>query len=285
MTRTERQVLGNMMRRTNAFEAARNRNYADAPLAVNPGATQLAAAQGNPGFAAQFDVISLIKYFSVVDATGVATAQTPAQVAAAVPALATQLAYFLFGNSDFAGGFARLIQAYPLSGGWIYGIPTIYGKQDIRINGNFIDATIQAQLRRGDLVIPAYFDNGANTIIGLVILRCNQVGYGTLLDALNSDRFIINMVRYIMADTTAVGLAQYQNQIGVYKQSLFGKFDSDSISPTSFKMPEQQQDGIIDIPVEKGIDKQIIIASYQNYDAVNVQWSVFVSTVDKLAFG
>lgn len=286
MTRQDRQVLGRMMQRTNAFEASRGRSYADAPAAVNPAATQLAAAQGNPGFAAQFDVQFLTKFWSIVTATGVATSKTAAQILVSDPTLATQLAVFLFGNSDFAAGFARAQQAYPLSGGWTYGIPFIYGKTPpfLNLTALIADATVQAQLRRGDLVIPAFFVNGANTIVATTIVRCNQVGYGTLLDALNSDRFIINMVRYIMSDTTAVGLAQYNNQIGIYKQSLFGKFDSDFISPTSFKMPEQMQDGIIDIPIEKGIDKQIIVGTYQNYDAVSIQWSVFVSTVDKLAF-
>lgn len=272
-----------MRSRANSFEG-RGRSYADGPAAVNPAATVLAAAAGNPGFAAQFDIQFLLKYFSIVTATGVATQLTAAQLVAAEAALGTQLAFFLFGNSDFAAGFARTKQAYPLSGGWIYDIPFIYGKQAGNINGLSLDATVKAQLRNGDLVIPAYFVDGANTLVGLSIVRCNQVGYGTLLDALNSDRFVMNMIRYVMSDTTAVGLAQFNNNIGIYKQSLFGKFDSDYISPTSFKMPEQMQDGIIDVPLEKGIDKQIILGSYQNYDAVTVQWSIFVAAVEKISF-
>ncbi len=273
--------LQNSFRRgANSYE----RSNADAPVAVNPGATQLASSKGNPSFAAQFDIQSLLKFFSVVDATGVFTGLTAAQLVAAVPALGTQLPLFLYGNSDFAAGFKKLQQAFPLSGGWVYGEPSIYGKDLIRINGSFIDATVAAQLQKGDLVQPVYFDAGATTYVGLAIIRCTQVGYGTLLDSLNSDRFIMNMIRYIMADTTAVGLAQYNNNIFIMKQSLFGKFDSDFVSPTSFKMPEQFQPGIIDVPIKKGIDKQIALASYQNYDAVTVQWSLFVEYVEKLAF-
>lgn len=282
MTKREAQLMRHMNGRANAFE--RGRNNADGPLAVNPGATVLAAAAGNPGFAAQFDIQFLVKYFTVVNATGVATLRDAAYILANFSALATQLAFFLFGNSDFASGYKKMIQTFPLSGGWIYGIPTVYGKQDIRINGAFIDATIRAQLQVGDMVIPAYYDNGTTTVIALTIVRCNQVGYGTLLDALNSDKFIMNMIRYVMSDTTAAGLAQFNNNVSVLKQSLFGKFDSDFISPTSFKMPEQMQDGIIDIPLEKGIDKQVILGSYQNYNAPVVQWSVFVAAVEKVAF-
>jgi hypothetical protein len=85
-----------------------------------------------------------------------------------------------------------------------------------------------------------------------------------------------------MADTTPVGLAQLNNNISITKQSLFGKFDSDFISPNSFKVPEQQQNGIIDIPLVKGIDKQTALSTYVNFDATNVQWSIFVQQVDKI---
>jgi len=134
------------------------------------------------------------------------------------------------------------------------------------------------------LIIPFYSDQGATTYCAFVIVRCTQVGYGTLLDALNSDRFIMNLLRYVMSDTSAVGLAQYNNNVAIVKQSLFGKFDQDWVSPTSFKMPEQFQTGIIDIPIEKGVDKQVELATYVNYDAVTVQWSLFVNYLEKLAF-
>lgn len=266
--------------RVNSFE----RSHADAPVAVNPAATQLAATRGNPGFAAQFDVEFLLKYFTVVTATGVATVQTPAQIVAAEASLATKLSAFLYGNSDYASGFKRLQQAFPLNGGWIYGTPGIFGKDLFRVNGFFFDATIEGLLQRGDLVMPFYFVDGANTLLGLSIIRCSQVGYGTLLDSLNSDRFIMNMIRYIMSDTSAVGLAQYNNNIFIMKQSLFGKFDSDFVSPQSFKMPEQFQPGIIDVPIKKGIDKQVALGTYINYNVENTQWSLFVEYVEKLAF-
>ena len=270
-------------RRANSFE----RSNADAPI-VNPAATQLGAIRGNPGFVAQFDLKILTKFFSVVDATGVFTLLTAAQLLAAYAAGATQLPAFIFGNSDFAGGFKKLQQLYPLNG-WTYGQPVIYGKDTPRIpttviNGGFVDATVTAQLQVGDLVIPVYSDQGATTYVGLTIIRCTQVAYGTLLDALNSDRFIINMLRYIMSDTTAVGLDQYNNNVGIIKQSLFGKMDQDFVSPTSFKMPEQFQAGIIDIPLEKGVDKQVELATYVEYDVTEVQWSIFVNYLEKLSF-
>lgn len=272
----------NMNRRANSYERS---NADGGQLAVNPAATNLAAVKGNPNFAAQFDIEYLLRYFSVVDATGVWTSISAAALVAAVPALGTQLPAFLFANSDFASGFAKLKSLFPLVGGWSYGTPFIYGKPLPRINNMELDATAIAQLRDGDLVIPVYYDSGATTYVGFTIVRCTQVAYGTLLDALNSDRFVMNMLRYVMTDTSTVGLAQYQNNIQLLKLSLFGKFASDFVSPNSFKLPEQMQNGIIDIPLEKGIDKQIALATFINYDAIRVQWSLFASVVDKLAFG
>ncbi len=275
----QNQIQQSFHRRVNSFE----RNHADGPMAVNAGALEVANLKGNPGFVAQFDVQFLLKYFELTDATGAFVAKTAAELLAAVPTSATQLAGFLYGNSDFAAGFKRVQQAFPLTG-WTYSDPGIFGRDLFQINGAFITATVKAVLQRGDLVIPAFVDIGATTWVGLCIVRCTQVGYGTLLDSLNSDMFIQNLVRYIMADTTAVGLAQYNNNIVVMKQSLFGKFDQDQISPNSFKMPEQFQAGIIDVPIKKGVDKQTILASYFNYDAVLTQWSLFVQYLQKQTF-
>jgi len=271
--------------RANSYE-----QHADAPAAVNAGATQLASMSGNPGFAAQFDVQFILKYFTAVPATGVYTVSTAAAVAAAVPALATQGAAFLYGNSDFAAGFKRLQQAFPLTGGWLYGTPGIYGKDVFQIPGftagllGFFTPTVEAVLVKGDLVQPIYVTSGGVVYVMLSIIRCSQVGYGTLLDALNSDKFIQNMIRYIQSDTTAVGLAQYNNNIFIMKQSLFGKFDSDFVSPNSFKMPEQFQTGIIDVPLKTGVDKQRALGMYINYDVVLSQWSIFIQYVDKNQF-
>jgi len=66
------------------------------------------------------------------------------------------------------------------------------------------------------------------------------------------------------------------------QQTLYGKSNKDFVSPNSFKKPDTFQNGIIDIPLKKGLDKQECLASYLNYDAVNIQWSIFVWSTKKL---
>jgi len=92
---------------------------------------------------------------------------------------------------------------------------------------------------------------------------------------------LMNLIRYTQNDTSQVGLNQYSQKIGWYKQSLFGKFDSDTASPNSFKMPENLQSGIIDIPLVKPITKEALVATYLLYTSVSIQWSIFVQTVKK----
>lgn len=276
---TVAQQLRNRMRgRVDSFD----NSYADAPMAVPPNRTQLMAQAGNPGFTAQFDVSIKLLYFTE-NGSGVYTSKTAAQILVAQPTLATKLPSFIFGNSDYSGGFARLRAAFPINV-WTYDIPFVYGVGG-QADGHFstFDASVTALLVTGDLVMPFWATIGGVNYVALSIVRCTQVAYGTLLSALSSDMFQMNMIRYIMSDTTAVGLAQYANNINVFKQSLFGKFDSDFVSPNSFKLPEQQQDGVIDIPLVKFIDKQIALATLVNYDTPNVQWSIFVAQVNKLA--
>lgn len=263
-------------------------DHADGPAAVNPAATRLTPQVGNPGFVAQFDVNILLKYFTVAAGFGGAyTNITAAALLAAQPTLATKLPAFVFGESDLAGGFARLRAQFPVTI-WAYDTPFVYGRDSgaavAGLGAVQASAGATAQLIVGDLVIPFFASLGGVSYVAMVIVRCTQVGYGTLVDSLSSDTFKLNMLRYIMTDVTAVGLAQYVNQITIFKQSLFGKNASDYVSPNSFKIPEQQQTGIIDIPLKKGIDKQVAYATYVNYDAVSVQWSLFVEVVDKLVY-
>lgn len=246
-----------------------------------PGTEQLRLnpIAGNPPFKAQFDVSIIVKYFSV--AGGVYTGVTAAALAAAAPSLATPLAAFVFGQSDFAGGFKKAQGQFPVNV-WAYDTPFVYGRDFPNTEYGELDATAKAVLQVGDLVIPYYGSPGATDYVALVILRCQQVAYGTLVDSLSSDRFWVNNIRYVLTDTTAAGLLQYDNEIKVQSQSLFGLFKENSVSPTSFKQPMQFQAGIVDIPIDQGVDKNVLIGTYINYDSVNQKWSIFVRNFDRL---
>jgi len=237
---------------------------------------QLLQAFGNPPFDAQFDLNVTTKYFTVSGGT-----YTEIAASALNAALKTKLPVFLFGHTDFAGGFPKLQGQYALTGGWAYSLPYIYGTQSAPNPGAFgaLTSTVTAFFSLGDLVMLFSAVVGGVNYVAAVIVHSPQVAYGTLLDALSSDLFYTNLIRYVIADAL---VAQYSNAIGTYDQTLFGKFKSDSINPNSFKQPDQQQAGIIDIPAVQGIDKNTAWALNVNYDAVFFTLSIFANGVDKL---
>lgn len=260
-------------------------NHADAITAAipnpNPAAPdRLALAQsiGNPNFVAQFDIAFYKKYFTVVTATGVYT-----EIAAAAlnASLKNSLPFYLFGNADYAGGFRKIKGQYQINALWVMGTPFIYGAAEPTISPA-IDATVTATLSAGDLVVPftSTAPGSGTTTLALSIIRCDQTAYGSLLDALNSDVFDVNMIRYIIPDANQT--AQYGQQVGVYNLSIFGKFESDNVSSNSFKNPMQQQTNIVDVPLKKGIDKEVSIGFMGIYTCVEIQWSIYVGAVRKL---
>lgn len=259
---------------------AYERNNADENMPMQT--TALNPGKDNPPFDAQFDLQVLIKYFSV--AAGVYTLRTAAYMLANAAALCTDaaLAFFIFGVSDFEGGFKKIKGQFQLAN-WTYGNPFIYGPGTYPATTlGVLDATALAQLQLGDLIQPATATNGGVTYTALTIVRCTNVAYGTLLKATSSDSFVANRIRYIQNDTSAAGLTQYNNAINWFKLTLFGKMDTDNLSPTSMKSPDQFQSGIIDINIVKSVNKEIAFGSYLNYDAVSIQWSIFVKQVNKL---
>jgi hypothetical protein len=283
MNQAEQELSRLLEADADSFDDYFEEDGADAPLISKragnrrQGALKMSKAKGNPTFSAQFDLSILLKYYTVVTATGVYTSIAAAALNAG---LKNRLPVYIFGNSDSQSGFPNIRQYFPLNA-WVHGRPGIYGKSDFR--EYLFDATVTADLQIGDLVIPftSALPGAGTTTLGLVIVRCTQVAYGSLLAALQSDRFVMNMIRYVIPNTALI--AQYSNNIGVFKQSLYGKSDYDFVSPNSHKKPEQMQNGLIDIPLKQGIDKGIALGQWVNYDCIEQSWSIFVWSTSKIS--
>jgi hypothetical protein len=275
---SEQQLLQALQTNVDSFDNYFEEDSADAPvISKKPmGGISMGKTKGNPAFSAQFDIAAYVKFYTLTSGayTGIAASALSAT-------LKTKLPVFLFGFNDWRSGYPKMIQTFPVSV-WSYSIPFIYGKSEV--TSLALDSTVKADLIAGDLVIPftSALPGSGTTSLALVIIRCTQVAFGTLLESLASDRFVLNKIRYVVPDETATSLAQYAQNIGMFKQSLFGKFDSDYLSPNSYKVPEQQQKNLIDIPLKIGIDKQRALSTYINYDVSYFSWSIFVWTVKKL---
>ncbi len=240
--------------------------------------TMLGQGADNPNFIAQFDLQLLTNYFTVTG--GVYTPILPAALNAG---LQNDLPFFLFGQSDYESGYAKLVQQFQINANWTFGAPFIFGKDNPAIA---LDANATGVLQKGDLVLPYTSDlpGGGTTTVALLVVRCSNIAMGSLLQATSSDTFIINGVRYVLDDPTT-NAQQYSKAINVFELSIFGKFDSDSFTPNAYKVPEQFQNGIVDLPITKGIDKHKSIAFPNLYTNVSQSMSIFVQTVDKLTAG
>jgi hypothetical protein len=280
LNRAEQELMQKLRKKSANFDSFESYfEHADAPIVASlsgdqKSQTSVMESKGNPAFTAQFDTQIFIKYYTLNGGV-----YTPIAPAALNPALKNKLPVFLFGNADYAAGFTKMKAQYPLVN-WVYGTPGTFGRD--YFTPYAFDANVLADLQGGDMVMPftSPLPGAGTTTLALVIVRCTQVAYASLLESISSDRFVMNMIRYVLPDLTQ--LAQYSQQLGVYYQSLFGKFDSDTLSPNSYKKPEQLQNGIIDIPLKRGIAKQDCLASYLIYTNVETDLSFFVYSVDKV---
>lgn len=100
--------------------------------------------------------------------------------------------------------------------------------------------------------------------------------YPALLEATISDVFKLSKMRISLSDATAV--TQFSTDLRVAQKSIFGKAASNEIDQASYKDPAQFQNGIIDIPIQAGIDKETgILGQIIDEVAFTVTFSLFVS--------
>lgn len=298
----------------NIFDNMRNNlnNFSDVPGGQTPLSSGTGAGMtpqvGNPMFRSQIDLKVSVQYGRsdfTVDGTNpklkIFEASAPIVAASLPEPCKTPLPVYLFGNSDFAAQFARssslkrpenwtFLQAVVLSGK-ADAITVSPELSPAFFEGNQLFeipslASFTGKGKRGDIVLQFAYTvlpdglTDLNLYTAEVIISCPQVAYSTLLDSLSSDTFSISGFRYTVQDVTKI--AQFDNAVDLVTQSMFGKLATDSINPNSMKLPSNQQDNIIDIPLTYGFDKNKVIITEINYDCQAFTWSLFIPTVQKI---
>ncbi len=275
MTKAQAKILAALQRnggarRVQSFE--RQFNTAD-PSGRSANAITISPQSGD-FFVDQFTVTVLTYYFTVSGG-----AYTNVAAAALAASLKTKLASFIFGNSDFAAGFAKAKSLLPVTV-WVYESPYVYGAGYSRTSLGATDATANAFLQYGDIVQPFTATTaGPVTTAALVVMRLSNGYYSNMVNALGSDVFSINKVRYQLDPTL---ITQFNNPIQLINQSLFGAAKTDNVDPTAYKQPQQYQAGIIDIGVNQTFYKAIGWGIYVNYDCVSFSLSFFVDKTVRL---
>lgn len=82
--------------------------------------------------------------------------------------------------------------------------------------------------------------------------------YPSLLQSTGFDLYRINNIRYTVSDTT-IADTQFNNTFQFKKRSVFGVESTNPISVTSFKNPMNNQNNVIDIPINMVFDKETAI--------------------------
>jgi len=216
--------------------------------------------KNNPPMKAEFDLNFLLKYGS--GGVEVTPAALPAPIQVKQP-------YVVFGNTDYRGAYFRALTDNPLQGGWAIRQIGVFGRDVFSL----ATVPIESVVEFGDLVFEYEVTSGA-VYYAYVIIKCQQVAYGSLLSATSSDTFEMINIRFNIPDTTKV--AQYNQNISIYSLSLFGKTETDRLTPTAFKNPEQFQVGIVDIPLVREMNKQTGFAGYMDFDVEQFTWSFAV---------
>lgn len=170
---------------------------------------------------------------------------------------ATSLEAAIFGQIHYEGGYARGI-VNPAPGG------------SFVVTGGIHDA-LPTTVRIAHTV-------GANT--DNINITCNQINYPSFLSSMGKDLFRLSNIRYTLNDPTQ--LSQFAELMEFRTKSLFGKGGQNPVSISSFKKPEQFQNGIIDIPVNVDIDKETALVVSLAPLVVSITLSVFVSKFNKL---
>lgn len=203
---------------------------------------------------------------------------------AALPAnLQARLPVFLFGLTDFWGGYRRMQQFLPPTGGWILAETQWIGSFPIGIMNMTADVPLSVDFfrtsRPGDLLIHYADPDPASTINACVRIHCENVAYGTFLNSFVSDLIALDRLRYI---TPAANPTQLDNAFTVAVQSLFGRTAADQLDPRMFTLSTDFQANIVDIPLGLPIDKSVMIGFYINFDCQNVSFILFVKKVEHL---
>lgn len=264
MRPSERQLL-NQLSNADSLESYFESDNAD-PISKGVGMS-VSKQRNQINYQAQIDLNVRLMYTQLSDNAEVAPASMPAPSQTGLPV-------FIFGNSDYYSGFAAGFRQLPQASVWsLVGIFTV-GVDNL--TGAAYTNVLQ-YTRTGDLLLQFKY---STTHYGFIILNCGQVAYTTLLTSLSSDRFVVGQLRYVVTDSTKV--AQFNQNLSIITQSLFGKIASDFISPVAHRDPSNQQTNIIDIRFSKGIDKNTILATKANFDVGTFTWSMFLTQVNRV---
>lgn len=220
----------------------------------------------------------------------------------------------VFGNNDYAGGFKATFEKMPVlpSSIQLLGYNIVgAGNSGLHIEiSSGLDAAqlyktavslkssysqINGQAKKGDLVFTYLCSESLQNGIVKggagqygyteyfylvdVVISCNTLAYGSLLNELNSDKLNLSYIRYTLP--TEVNLDQFDQDILLIKSGLLGAEIKDQLAPKSFDDGTTYKKNIINIPLTKGIDKHNVLATTLSPFNEQFTWVIFFNGFEK----
>jgi hypothetical protein len=250
---------------------------------------EIAYSAGNPLTKTEINLQISIRYFDDFTSAPLLPAALPA-------ALQTKIPVFLFGLTDYYGGYTKSRTFAQISNNNL--IPNIWSLQGTStragvnqlgvsifgLNGN--DAIIQqfgvfiaGTYVPGDLIFLFFGNGGVSGVWAIMIVHCNNVAYGTFLNSFVSDLITINTIRYIVP---IANINQFVHPLRFGYQTLFGKTEFDSIDPRMYITSTDFQQQIADIPIRLPIDKAVMLLTDIDVACQNISMVLFVEKVEPL---
>jgi hypothetical protein len=243
----------------------------DIPLQnVRKALGSIAYAVGNPLSKTEISLLITLQFFN----TGVGAIQP---IALAVPNQ-TSLPVYLFGLTDFYGGYSRLLNIIAPRPPWVYLAVAsgIVGYQGLVPFPGFFVAPVA-----GDMVLQYIAPDGVGfQDVAQIIIHCNNVAYGTFLNSFVSDLITIDLIRYFVP--AVANINQFENPLIFGTQSLFGKVKTDSLDPRVYQTSKNFQNQIADIPINLPIDKTLMCGFQLDVFCPGIAWTLFVKKVEPL---
>lgn len=184
--------------------------------------------------------------------------------------IAAELPVPIFGNTHIESGYqGGALLTLPA------GVSVVAIQCGIKQLGAFTAAPTFASINQ----LTIEYTDGANNDVCTV--TCRQIGYPSFLAALGADSFDLSKIRYSLTDAAQTG--QFNGRFDPVSKSLFGRRTEDTLTPTSFKLPSQFQNGIIDIDGSISFDKDgfLVIGMRQLAAPQEITLSAFVSVYQK----
>lgn len=264
MRRYERKLL-------DSLEGETNSNNSEQTLKnVRESMGSLGYMVGNPLTKTEITLQVRIQYFDNIAGIFLAPA--------ALPGGQNSLPVYIFGLTDFHGGFIKSRLLSPLNPPWGWNAiaqPTI-GIWNYTI---FNVAPWTVNIADGDLVDIVFLNLPVINIIAIITVHCPNVAYGTFLNSFVSDLITINRIRCIVP---VANVNQFLNPLLFGYQTLFGKVKTDTIDPRMYQLPSDFQNNIADIPLNLPIDKNLFMAFQLNFDCQAFDIVMFVEKVEPL---